>query len=515
MRYPASEKLEIIRTVETSHLPVRRTLDKIGIPKSTFYALLDRYASGGLDALEDHRPTPHRVWNRIPDDVRERIVALALDEPDLSPREVAVAFTDRERSFVSEASVYRLLKARGLVTSAAFIVMKAADKCANPTTAINQLWQTDFTYLKVTGWGWFYLSTVLDDFSRYIVAWKLCTTMSADDVTDTLDLALQASGLDDAPPERRPRLLSDNGPSYVASDLSDWLQEQGMKHTRGKPYHPMTQGKIERWHLSLKSRILLENYHLAGELERAVTDFVEHYNHRRYHESLDNLTPANVYFGKGSMAGASVLAHVIMAKYADHLPLYRQAEIYARDGLDRGTPTDRMGKAAWLLRPLAERIGEHVMAGTVIHADDTPVPVLAPGNGKTRTGRLWLYLRDERPHAGPAPPAVLYRYTPDRKGERCREHLSSFCGHLHADGYAGFAELYESAAGRPANVTEVACWAHVRRKFFDVHKANGSPIAHEALERIGALFEIERTIAGKSAEQRCCRAPEPGQGEAR
>ena len=299
MRYAASEKLEIIRTVETSHLPVRRTLGKIGIAKSTFYTWLDRYASGGLDALEDHRPAPHRVWNRIPDDVRERIVALALDEPDLSPREVAVAFTDRERSFVSEASVYRLLKARGLVTSPAFIVMKAADQFANPTTAIKQLWQTDFTYLKVTGWGWFYLSTVLDDFSRFIVAWKLCTRMSANDVTDTLNLALQASGLDDAPPQRRPRLLSDNGPSYVASDLSDWLQDQGMKHTRGKPYHPMTQGKIERWHLSLKSRILLENYYLPGDLERAVADFVEHYNHRRYHESLDNLTPANVYFGRG------------------------------------------------------------------------------------------------------------------------------------------------------------------------------------------------------------------------
>ncbi|MBN9268449.1 MAG: IS3 family transposase, partial [Hyphomicrobium sp.] len=299
MRYAASEKLEIIRTVETSHLPVRRTLDKIGISKTTFYAWLDRYATGGFDALEDHRPRPKRVWNRIPDDVRERIVQLALDEPDRSPREIAVAFTDRERSFVSEASVYRFLKARGLVTSPAFIVMKAADTFANPTTAINQLWQTDFTYLKVIGWGWFYLSTVLDDFSRYIVAWKLCTTMAASDVTATLDLALQASGLDQTEIDRRPRLLSDNGPSYVANDLSDWLESQGMRHTRGKPYHPMTQGKIERWHLSLKSRILLENYFLPGDLERAITDFVEHYNHRRYHESLDNLTPADVYFGRG------------------------------------------------------------------------------------------------------------------------------------------------------------------------------------------------------------------------
>lgn len=228
MRYPASEKLEIIRTVETSPLPVRKALDKIGIPKSTFYAWYERYVTGGIDALDDHRPRPRRVWNRIPDNMREKVVALALDEPELSPREVAVAFTDRERSFVSEASVYRLLKARGLVTSPAFIVMKAADKFANPTTAINQLGQTDFTYLKVTGWGWFFLSTVLDDFSRYIVAWKLCTTMAASDVTETLELALQAAGLDQVEPDRRPRLLSDNGPSYVARDLSNWLEEQGM-----------------------------------------------------------------------------------------------------------------------------------------------------------------------------------------------------------------------------------------------------------------------------------------------
>lgn len=298
MRYAASEKLEIIRTVETSHLPVRRTLDKIGIPKTTFYAWLDRYTAGGFDALKDRRPRPKRIWNRIPDEIRDRIIERALDEPELSPREVAVAFTDAEKTFVSEASVYRILKAEGLVTSPAFIVMKAADAFANPTTAINQLWQTDFTYLKVTGWGWFYLSTVLDDFSRYIVAWKLCTTMSADDVTATLELALQTSGLDQAEVDRRPRLLSDNGPSYVANDLSEWLKAQGMRHTRGKPYHPMTQGKIERWHLSLKSRILLENYYLPGDLERAVADFVDHYNHRRYHESLDNLTPADVYFGR-------------------------------------------------------------------------------------------------------------------------------------------------------------------------------------------------------------------------
>jgi putative transposase len=299
MRYPASEKLEIIRTVETSPLPVRRTLAQIGIPKSTFYAWLDRHAAGGFDGLEDRKPRSERVWNRIPDDVRQRIIELALDEPELSPREIAVAFTDRERSYVSEASVYRLLRAEGLLTSPAFIVMKAAERFANPTTAINQLWQTDFTYLKVTGWSWFYLSTVLDDFSRYIVAFKLCTTMAAADVTATLDLALQASRLGQVETNRRPRLLSDNGPSYVATELADWLGEHGISHSRGKPYHPMTQGKIERWHLSLKSRILLDNYYLPGDLERAVAAFVEYYNHGRYHESLDNLTPADVYFGRG------------------------------------------------------------------------------------------------------------------------------------------------------------------------------------------------------------------------
>ena len=299
MRYPAAEKLEIIRLVETSPLPVRRTLAQIGIPRSTFYAWYERYSAGGITALEDRKPRPRRVWNRIANDVREQVLELALDEPELSPREVAVTFTDRNKTFISEASVYRLLKAEGLITSPAFILMRAADRFDTPTTAINQLWQTDFTYLKVTGWGWFYLSTVLDDFSRYIVAWKLCSTMAASDVTATLELALQASGLDQADIDQRPRLLSDNGPSYLAADLSDWLDSHRMPHIRGKPYHPMTQGKIERWHLSLKSKILLETYYLPGELQRAIAHFVDHYNHRRYHESLDNLTPADVYFGRG------------------------------------------------------------------------------------------------------------------------------------------------------------------------------------------------------------------------
>lgn len=204
------------------------------------------------------------------------------------------------------------------------------------------------------------------------------------------------------------------------------------------------------------------------------------------------------------MAGPRLLAHVLIAKYCDHLPLYRQSEIYARDGvdLDRALLAEWVGKAAWLLDPLIEKIAGHVMAGDVIHADDTPVPVLAPGSGKTKTGRFWVYLRDERLHSGPAPPAALYRYTPDRKGERCRHHLKNFTGHLHADGYAGFKELYEARGGKPAAVTEIACWAHARRKFHDIHKATGSPVAHQALERIGALFAVERDIKGRPPDQR-------------
>jgi transposase InsO family protein len=299
MRYPASEKLEVIKLVEQSHLPAKQTLDRLGIPRSTFYLWYDKYQSGGVDALEDKAPMPTRVWNRIPDNVREQIIDLALEEPELSPRELAVRFTDTKGYFVSEASVYRLLKAHDLITSPAFVVIKAANEFKDKTTAPNEMWQTDFTYLKIIGWGWFYLSTILDDYSRYVIAWKLCTTMKASDVTDTLELALTASGCDEVNVGHRPRLLSDNGASYIAGELADWLDDKRMDHVRGAPYHPQTQGKIERWHQTLKNRILLENYFLPGDLKGQIGKFIDHYNNHRYHESLQNLTPADVYFGRG------------------------------------------------------------------------------------------------------------------------------------------------------------------------------------------------------------------------
>ena len=300
MRYPASEKLEIIRTVEASHLPTRQTLKMLGIPSSTYYDWYARWSDGGFDALADRSPRPVSVWNRIPDKVREDVVDFALEHEELTPRELAVKYTDEKRYFVSESSVYRILSAEDLITAPAHVVIRAADEFRDKTSRPNELWQTDFTYLKVIGWGWFYLSTILDDYSRYIIAWKLCKTMKAADVTDTLELALIASGCDNAAVVQKPRLLSDNGSSYVAAELAEYLCAKGMDHVRGAPHHPQTQGKIERWHQTMKNRVLLENYFLPGDLERQIGAFVEHYNNHRYHESLANLTPADVYLGRGA-----------------------------------------------------------------------------------------------------------------------------------------------------------------------------------------------------------------------
>jgi transposase len=198
-------------------------------------------------------------------------------------------------------------------------------------------------------------------------------------------------------------------------------------------------------------------------------------------------------------AGAGLLAHVLVAKYCDHLPLHRQAEIYAREDVDlpRSTLADLVGQTARLVRPLVEALARHVMAADRVHADDTVVPVLEPGLGRTRTARLWTYVRDDRPFGGPDPPVVLYRYSPDRKGEHPRSHLATFRGILQADGYAGFAGLYQD--GR---IIEAACLAHVRRKFWDVHESTRSPIAREVLERIAALYRIEEAIRGRAPEQR-------------
>ena len=199
------------------------------------------------------------------------------------------------------------------------------------------------------------------------------------------------------------------------------------------------------------------------------------------------------------MAGPGLLAHVLVAKYCDHLPLYRQSGIYAREGveLERSTLAGWVGQCNMLLRPLVAALQKHVLSGDKLHADDTPVPVLAPGEGKTKTGRLWTYVRDDRPAGQETPPAVWFAYSPNRRGEHPQAHLKSFKGVLQADAYGGFNALYVDGT-----IQEAACWAHVRRKFFDLHKAHASPIAAEALRRIGALYAIETTIRGKPPQER-------------
>jgi transposase InsO family protein len=225
-------------------------------------------------------------------------VALALEKPELSPRQLAWHITDREGYFISESSVYRILKGFDLVASPSYIVLSAKDRFDSPTRRVHELWQTDFTYFKITGWGWYYLLTVLDDYSRYIIAWKLFGTMRAGDVTELLDQAIARTGVERVSIRHRPRLLSDNGPCFVSRELQEYLQEHDLRHTRSRPYHPMTQGKIERYHRSLKNVVTLQNYYLPGHLKHEIGQFVSHYNHQRVHESLENLTPADVYHGR-------------------------------------------------------------------------------------------------------------------------------------------------------------------------------------------------------------------------
>ena len=299
MRYSASEKYEIIQLVEQSSLSVKHTLARLDIHKFTFYNWLKRFYDYGVAGLEDKKPSPNIVWNKISDKHYSDMLQLAFDKPALSPCELAVNNTDEKSYFVSESSVYRLLKEHDSITSPAYILMQASDKFQSPTTRDNEIWQTDLSYFKIIGWGWYYLSTILDDTSRYNIVWRLCTSMGASDVKDTLDDVLNFTVLDHVKVKHKPHLFSDNGPCYISGELAEYLNDNNMTHTRGRPYHPQTQGNIERWHRSMKNQILLNHYAVPCELEMHIEEFVNYYNHGRYHESLDNLTPADVFYGRG------------------------------------------------------------------------------------------------------------------------------------------------------------------------------------------------------------------------
>ena len=295
MRRSASEKLEIIRIVENSELGVKRTLEELGINRSTFYEWYRKYLENGFEGLKPMVAQRQSFWNKIPEKQRHQVVEIALDQPSLSPRELACHITDNHGWFISESSVYRILKERGLITSPAWILMQAADEFKDKTTYVHQQWQMDFTYFKIIGWGWYYLSTVLDDFSRYIITWDLCSNMETDDAKRSVDIAILETGVSE---DEMPRLLTDNWPAYISNEFKNYVNDQNMGHVRGAPYHPQTQGKIERYHRTMKNVVKLENYFFPDELRARIAEFVDYYNNRRYHESLGNITPADVYFGR-------------------------------------------------------------------------------------------------------------------------------------------------------------------------------------------------------------------------
>ena len=296
MRLTAEEKVEVIRLVINSPEGVNKSLRSLGIHKRTFYNWYHAYSRDGIDGLLPKKRSSGQ-WNRIPDEQRQLVVDLALDHTELSPRELAVKITDEQQIFISESSVYRILKARGLIPPAAHRFISAADEFHTKTKFSNQMWQTDFTYLHIKGWGWYFLSTILDDYSRYIIHWELCSTMKADDVKRCINRAVKKADIKKKEP---PKLLSDNGSCYIAKDLKTFLEEEHeIDHIRGRPLHPQTQGKIERYHRSIKAVVLLDNYYCPEQLTETIDQYVTYYNTRRYHESLDNLTPEDVYLGRG------------------------------------------------------------------------------------------------------------------------------------------------------------------------------------------------------------------------
>lgn len=298
IRYTQAEKLEIIRLVETSDQPVKCTLAALGIARSTFYDWYHHYGEDGYEGLANRSSQPQQMRNRIPEAVQTLVVDITLQQPEKSSRELAWQITDTDEYFISESSVYRILKHFDLITSPAFKLVKAADKFEHPIQRVNEMWQTDFTQFKVFGWGWYYLCTVLDDFSRYILAWRLAPTMAVTDVKTTLNLALAKPGVTQVKFVHRPHLLSDNGPAVVSKPLAKYLKSYRMKHVRGCPHHPQTQGKIERYHRSMKAIVKLGIYFYPWDLAQAINDYVTYYNTQRHHESLDNVTPAHIYFDR-------------------------------------------------------------------------------------------------------------------------------------------------------------------------------------------------------------------------
>lgn len=288
------EKASLIALVRSSPLPHKQVLAQLGLPRSTYYEWLRR----GEGTTNTPRAPSRPPWNRLRPEEEAAILAVARASPELSPRQLAFRITDTGAFSVSEATCYRLLKRHGLVKAAVAMGFAAEKEYRHKTSHPNQLWATDGAYLKVAGWGYYYLVTVLDDYSRYILAWRLQQDMTANSLIEAVQEAVEETGMTEIPLRDRTALLSDNGPGYLSRVFAGYLKQVGIRHIVAAPYHPQTNGKIERYHRTLKSQVKLMVYEAPSALERAVADFVAYYNQRRYHEGIGNVAPADVYFGR-------------------------------------------------------------------------------------------------------------------------------------------------------------------------------------------------------------------------
>jgi transposase InsO family protein len=265
------------------------------LPKSTYYRWLRRQAGGSLEDRKGGSPIP---WNRLRAEEEERILAQARASPELSARQLALMIVDAEGLYVSESTVFRILKREGLIKPAEVVGFKAGKEYHRKTRGPNELWATDCAHLKVIDWGWYYLVTVMDDYSRFILAWELKSDMAAGSLIDVVQQAVDLTGMTDVPVEDRTVLLSDNGPGYISRQFNEYLGLVGIRHILAAPFHPETNGKIERYHRTIKGEINLVPYSMPGELKEAIAAFIEYYNYRRYHEGLGDVTPYNVYTGR-------------------------------------------------------------------------------------------------------------------------------------------------------------------------------------------------------------------------
>lgn len=294
----AEQKLEIIRQVEGSGLPVRQALAVVDVPPSTYYRWRKRFRLQGRACLQDRSPYKGRVWNQILPEEREKILEVATLYPEWSPREVACHLTDHAGFSVSESTVFRVLKKQGWVKPREQKTFPAGPEYSVKTARPNQQWQTDATYLKAKNWGWYYLISVLDDYSRRILAWRLQPDMRTESFSEVIEMACEATGVDRETSGMRPKIVTDNGPALISEAFGDYLEAKGIGHILASPYHPQTNGKIERYHRSCKEQVNLIVHESPEQIEAEIGKFIIHYNAHRYHEGLGNVTPDDVYFGR-------------------------------------------------------------------------------------------------------------------------------------------------------------------------------------------------------------------------